>query len=178
MREKKRRREAGEKRISRHLPRMGRCAGSGAIDVLELPPGPRQDPTLAYTEEKHQLNDNAAESEPLRNCLSTCLVSSNGATKLWCYSTGTSCVSERPKCFAMDCRFGKSFGKSTKSLFIRIFLFYILNIAFRCNDCLWSDEMITMLLYQLFNYINYIMLTLVIYHRSINRFYTASVYWL
>lgn len=82
MREKKRRREAGEKRISRHLPRMGRCAGSGATDVLELPPGPRQDAsTLPYTEEKHQLNDNAAESEPLRN-LSTCLVSSNGATRL------------------------------------------------------------------------------------------------
>lgn len=84
MREKKRRREEGEKRISRHLPRMGRCAGSGATDVLELPPGPRLDPTLPYTEEKHQLNDNAAESEPLRNCLSTCLVSSNGATRLWC----------------------------------------------------------------------------------------------
>lgn len=82
IREKKRRREAGEKRISRHLLRIGRCAGSGATDVLELPPGLRQDPTLAYTEEKHQLNDNAAESEPLRNCLSTCLVSSNGAMRL------------------------------------------------------------------------------------------------
>ena len=58
-------RGAEEKRISRHLPRTGRCARRPRIASWSV----GQVQTAAYTEEKHaeQLNDNAAESWPVRS---------------------------------------------------------------------------------------------------------------